>query len=108
IYALIAHSVAQRTQEIGIRMALGAEPRAVLAMVLRQGLRLAAVGVALGLAASLAATRALQSVLFGVSAADPVTYASVAALLVSVAALASWVPARRATRVDPAVALRAE
>jgi putative ABC transport system permease protein len=105
---VIAQSVAQRTREFGIRMALGAQPRRVLAMVVRQGLRLGAFGVGAGLLFSLAATRALQGALFGVSAVDPLTYAGVAALLVLVAAIASWLPARRATRVDPAIALRAE
>ena len=108
IYGLIAHSVAQRTQEIGIRMALGAQPAQVLRMVLRQGLTLAALGVVSGLLLSLGATRALEGLLFGVPRTDPLTYASVAALLVGVAMLASLLPARRATRVDPVLALRAE
>ena len=108
LYAVIAHSVTQRTHEFGIRLALGAGPRNVLAMVVRQGLGLAAVGVALGIASALGATQLLRSTLFGVSAADPITYAMVAALLLALAALASFLPALRATRVDPAVALRAE
>ena len=105
---VIAQSVVQRTREFGIRMALGAQPRRVLAMVVQQGLRLGSLGVAAGLLISLAATRALQGALFGISSVDPVTYGCVAALLVSVAVVASWLPARRATRVDPAIALRAE
>ena len=105
---VIAQSVVQRTREFGIRMALGAQPRRVLALVVRQDLRLGTLGIATGLLVSLAATRALQGALFGISSLDPLTYGGVAALLVSVAVVASWVPARRATRVDPAIALRAE
>ena len=108
LFGIVAQSVVQRTREFGIRMALGAQPRRVLALVVRQGLRLGTLGVATGLLVSLAATRALQGALFGISSLDPLTYGGVAALLVSVAVVASWVPARRATRVDPAIALRAE
>jgi predicted permease len=108
LYGVVAFSVARRTQEIGIRMALGARRSDVLRMILGGGARLAAVGVAFGLAASLAITRLMSSLLFGVSATDPLTFAGVALLLALVALLASYLPARRATRVDPLVALRYE
>jgi putative ABC transport system permease protein len=108
LYGVIAYSVGQRTQEIGIRMAIGAERRDVLGMVLRGGLTLVAVGVMVGLALALALTRVLQSLLFGVTAHDPLVFAGNAALLVTVAALACALPAWRATRVEPVVALRAE
>jgi putative ABC transport system permease protein len=108
LYGLIAQGVTQRTHEFGIRMALGAAPGAVLSLVLREALRLSAAGLAVGAVAALAATRALQASLYGVTATDPVTWAAVVVLLALVAAAASWLPARRATRVDPAVALRAE
>jgi putative ABC transport system permease protein len=89
-------------------MALGARPGDVLAMVLRQGLRTVLIGIIVGFAGSLAATRAIQSLLFGVRATDPLTFAAVAALLIAVAWLACWFPARRAAKVDPMVALRYE
>ncbi len=108
IYGVTAYAVTQRTREIGVRMALGAGTGDVLLLVLGQGLRTAAVGVAAGVAGSFALTRTLQSLLFGVSATDPLTFASVALLLVLVAFLASYIPARRAARVDPMVALRYE
>ena len=107
-YGVIAYSVSQRTQEFGVRMALGAGRREVLALVVRQGLALAAVGVALGLLASAGATRLIAGLLFGVSPTDPLTFAVVAVLLTLVALLACLVPARRATRVDPMTALRCE
>ncbi len=108
IYGVIAYLVAQRTGEIAIRLALGSTPGGVRRLVLRDGLRLALVGIALGLAGALALTRLLRSELFEVSATDPVTLAGAAVVLVLVAALATWLPAQRATRVSPMQALRAE
>ena len=106
LYGLISYSVAQRTQEVGIRVALGASRREVVAMVMRQGLRLAATGLAIGLILALALKGVLKGLLVGVSAADPATLALTALVLLLVAVLASYVPARRAARVDPMVALR--
>ncbi len=108
LYGLIAYSVAQRTREIGIRMALGAQSSQVLRLTLRQGMWLVATGVAVGVAAALALTRLMQSLLYEVSAADPLTFAAVALLLALAALLACYVPARRAARIDPMVALRCE
>lgn len=106
IYGVMSLSVRERTSEIGIRMALGAQAGAVLGLVLRQGLTLSALGVTLGLAIGLAGSRLLSSALFETPPADPVVFGSAAAILVAVAAVASWLPARRAARVDPLVALR--
>jgi predicted permease len=108
LYGVVAYSAGQRTQEFGIRMALGAEPRDVLRLVLGQGLRLAVIGVAIGIVAALVLTRLLTTLLFGIQPSDPLTIASVALLLTGIALLACWIPAHRATRVAPTVALRWE
>jgi putative ABC transport system permease protein len=108
IYGVISYAVSARTHEIGIRMALGAERRAVLRLIIGQGMKLAAAGLAIGLIAAVAATRLIKTLLFGVEANDPMTLCGVALLLAIVALLACWVPARRATRVDPLIALRHE
>lgn len=108
MYGVISYSVAQRTQEIGIRMVLGAGPRSVFRMVLGQGTRLAVLGIAMGLAAALAVTRVMSSFLYGVRATDPLTFTAVSLLLLGVALLACFLPARRAMKVDPMVALRHE
>jgi putative ABC transport system permease protein len=106
IYGVIAYAVNQRTREIGIRLALGAQKRDILKLVIRQGVILSLIGVAIGVAASLALMRFLSSLLYGVSDTDPLTFAGVVLLLIGVALLACSIPARRAARVDPMIALR--
>jgi putative ABC transport system permease protein len=108
IYGVVAYSVTQRTHEIGVRVALGAQQRDIVRLVLGEGARLALLGAVLGLAAAAALTRFMASLLFGVSIHDPLTFLAVAAVLVCVAAAACCIPARRAMRVDPMVALRYE
>jgi putative ABC transport system permease protein len=108
IYGVIAYAVSQRTREIGIRMALGAEPAVLQGMFVRHGLLLSGIGAVLGLAAAAGLTRAMTSLLFGIKALDPVTYIAVCGILIAAASLASYFPSRRATAVDPVVALRAE
>ncbi len=108
VYGVIAYSVSQRTHELGIRLALGAQPAGVSAMVVRQGATLGAIGLGIGLVVSLVVSRVLASLLYGVTPTDPLTYVAVALLLGSVALLASYLPARQAARVDPVIALRSE
>ncbi|HEU0368205.1 MAG TPA: FtsX-like permease family protein, partial [Candidatus Acidoferrum sp.] len=106
VYGVVAYGVTQRTREIGMRIALGANSADVLRLILRQGLTTTLIGVAIGVAGSLATARTIQSLLFGVKPTDPLTFIAVAASLVAVAGLACYIPARRATKVDPMVALR--
>jgi ABC-type antimicrobial peptide transport system permease subunit len=108
LYGLMAYSVEQRTQEIGIRLALGADAQGVRRMVVRQGLRLAIIGIVVGLACAFVLTRFIASMLYGVQAWDPLVFIGVPIVLTAVAFLAAWVPARRASRVDPIQALRYE
>jgi predicted permease len=108
VFGVMAYSVSRRTREIGVRVALGATYHNVIAMIVKQGLRPVAIGVGVGLIGSLALTRTLQSLLFGVTATDPLTFIGVILLLVAAALLACYIPARRATKVDPVVALRYE
>jgi ABC-type antimicrobial peptide transport system permease subunit len=108
MYGIMAYSVSRRTNEIGIRMALGAQPRLVLGMVLGEASRLVAIGIVVGVCAALAMGRVIASMLYGLNSWDPVTLMSSAALLIGVAIAASWIPARRAAGVDPMRALRHE
>ena len=108
IYGLIAYSLAQRTREVGIRRALGAQHRDILRLVVGQGLGLALAGVAVGVGGAVALTRVMTGLLFHVSATDPATFAGIALLFILVALAASYIPARRATRIDPMEALRVD
>ncbi len=108
LYGVISYAVAQRTHELGIRMALGAARTDVLTLIVRQGLVLVLLGVAIGIPAAVALTRLIASQLFGVTPTDPATFAAASVLFVSIALLACSIPAHRATKVDPMVALRAE
>jgi len=108
LYGVLAYAVTQRSREIGLRMALGATARSVVGMVVGRGLLLTATGLAIGLALAAAGTRSMKTMLYGVDAMDPATFAAVASLLCVIAALACWIPARRASRVDPIVVLREE
>lgn len=108
LYGLISYLVAQRTREMGVRIALGARRKDVLGLVMRQGAGLTGFGIGLGLAGAFAFTRLLESLLYGVSVRDPLTYAGLAVLLSVVALIATWLPARRASRIDPILAIRAE
>jgi putative ABC transport system permease protein len=108
IYGVMSYTVSQRTSEIGIRMALGASHANILTMICKQGLKLTTLGLAGGLALALALTRLMSKLLFGISPTDPLTFLTIAVLLTLVALLACYLPARRATRVDPLVALRNE
>jgi len=108
LYGVMSFTVTQRSKELGVRLALGAVPGDVLKLVLNQGMRLVVVGVGIGLTAALVLSRVLESMLFNVSATDPLTFVLISLLLLGVTLLATWLPARRATRVDPVVVLRDE
>ena len=108
IYGVMAYSVSQRTQEIGVRMALGAAGRDVFGLIVRQGMTLVLGGLVAGVAGALGMARLLTNLLFGVDSTDPVTFAATIFLMTAVALLACWIPARRATKVDPLVTLRYE
>lgn len=108
IYGVLAYSVTQRTREIGVRLALGAGQGSVLRLVLKQGLALALIGSVIGLIGALAMTRLMSAMLFEVRVTDPLTYGTVSVLLILVVLMACWIPARRATKVDPIIALRCE
>jgi putative ABC transport system permease protein len=108
IYGVMSHVVAGRTREIGLRMALGAQLSDVQKLVLKQGMFLAVVGSICGLVIALGGARMMKSLLYGVGTSDPITFTSIALLLLGIALLACWIPARRASRVEPMIALRAE
>ncbi|HKY04344.1 MAG TPA: FtsX-like permease family protein, partial [Blastocatellia bacterium] len=108
IYGVMSYAVSRRTREIGIRIALGAQPSDVLRLAIGQGMTLVVIGVLIGVSAAAALTRLAKSFLFGVSATDPLTYVAVAGLLLGVALLACYIPARRGTKIDPMAALRHE
>lgn len=108
VHGVLSYSVAQRTREIGIRAALGADVGQIRGLVVSQGIRLAAIGIAFGFVGALGLTRLLTTLLFGVGARDPLTFTGVGIILAAVALVAGWLPARRATRIDPMVALRHE
>jgi ABC-type antimicrobial peptide transport system permease subunit len=108
IYGVLTASVSQRTRELGIRMALGATARDVGRLIVRQGLKLVLIGIVIGVVSALALQRVIGKLLFGISPTDPLTFTMIAFLLIGVALLACWIPARRATKVDPLTALRSE
>ncbi|MDQ3135783.1 MAG: FtsX-like permease family protein, partial [Acidobacteriota bacterium] len=108
LYGVMAYNGVRRMREIGVRLALGARRRQIIGMMLEQGMRLLAIGLLIGFLGALATSRVLRSLLFEVSPTDPLTYAGVALLLAGVAAVACWIPAHRASRVDPMITLRAE
>jgi putative ABC transport system permease protein len=108
LYGLISYSVTQRRHEIGVRLALGAQPRSILYLIIREGLKLILIGIGLGAVMAIALTRIMSKLLFGISATDPLTFVIMPLILVFTAVMASYFPARRATKVDPMVALRCE